>query len=62
MKMKPTNKITIHVKESLELDTDIVLSVTGDGSLDWYVDAFKALLYAAGFQHETVSSVFVSEE
>lgn len=43
-------------------EEQVRLKVSGDGSIDYFVDTMKAFLIAAGFVRETVDDIFKRDD
>lgn len=55
-------EIIVRGKYPVEEQEQVRLKVSGDGSLEYFVDTMRAALIAFGFAHETVQKVGLIEE
>ena len=60
-----THSITIQIVERYphgKQAEQAAVTLHGDGGLEWYVDAFRTALVAAGFAMDTAKRLDVSDE
>ena len=67
MKIDRSHAIAIHIGPDADLDScvegqDASIYVSGDGSIDYYIDAFRAALVAAGFSTVVAGRLQLAED